>query len=53
MSDPKKEVLFGKADMVALLLELNDANGKFCGCYIADQLPFVGTALFNNAIRIL
>ena len=52
MNDTKKEVLSGKADIASLSLELNDANGKFRGLYITDQLPFMGTTRFNKAIRI-
>jgi hypothetical protein len=52
-NDAKQEVLFGKADKATLSLELNDANGKFRGCYLTDQMPFVGTARFKKAIRIL
>lgn len=46
-------VLSGKADMSTLCLHLYDSDGVFRGCYLPDQLSFVGMARYEKAIRIL
>lgn len=50
---PEQGMLFSVTNMENLSLELYDSNGIFCGCYIKEQIRYIGSERFKKSIQIL